>query len=379
MAKTLDPVWASERKPQHPYWSRAFDALDRALKLQLIVCPVSRIHEKESVLVARHFPVLRRLYEHLAGGATFEFPTHVEAMQLYRAFRARLAGTAVDYAGITAEDVIRAQHDTIHGWSERIMISVNWPAANPDPAAVRLERSRSAASFREMFSRWTQEGRSFEEVYDSERTGEIQAMLQLWREHVAAKLRAEQTGEFSDELWNYRLEVQTVYGLLSVANELGLDATAAVSAVAEFLTSEDALTGPANEISALMMAGLARRAASGQKRPPSPGMWNDIKAISNYLPYCDAVFVDDECASLLREVPLRDRIQYPTRVFSSRTREAFIDYLVGLERDAGDAHRDLITSVYGETWLEPYRTILKHERERVARREAETASGKRES
>ena len=76
-------------------------------------------------------------------------------------------------------------------------------------------------------------------------------------------------------------------------------------------------------------------------------MWNDITAISHFLPYCDAIFVDDECATFLSEGPLNERIRCPTRVFSNQTREAFLDYLVACEKEAGTAHRDLVVSVYG--------------------------------
>ena len=60
MAKTIDPVWRQERGSQADIWTRIFDALDRALRLHLILCPESRVHEHESV-VHRHFVVGRRV------------------------------------------------------------------------------------------------------------------------------------------------------------------------------------------------------------------------------------------------------------------------------------------------------------------------------
>jgi len=48
MAKAIDPLWAAKRGSQDSFWTEMFDALDRAMKLQLIVCPYSTVHEKES-------------------------------------------------------------------------------------------------------------------------------------------------------------------------------------------------------------------------------------------------------------------------------------------------------------------------------------------
>jgi hypothetical protein len=369
MAKTLDPVWRAERpRPPEAYWADAFDALDRALKLQLIVCPVSRIHESESVVLP-HFKVMRRLYEHLGSGATFQFPAHIHHVQLAHAFRATLRGEPVDFRVIPRGRVLRGDVDA---WSERIRISIDWPAADPDPALVRLERTRSGEAWERIFERWATERQSFEDVYEYERRGQADAMLQLFREHLALVADFHRTGRNAEKVLNHRLEVQTMNGLLQLAEEAGYeDPTSALDVVVKFLYSETALRVPANEISALLMAALARRAAAGQKKLPSRGMWNDITAISHFLPYCDAMFVDDECASLLGEGPLDERIVYPTRVFSNKTRQEFLEYVASCEEEAGPAHRDLVVGTYGENWLTPYRAMLQDERQRTARRQAE--------
>ena len=54
---------------------------------------------------------------------------------------------------------------------------------------------------------------------------------------------------------------------------------------------------------------------------------NDVRAISTYAPYVDAMFVDRECAELLGEGRLRDELEYKARIFSFADTQAFIDYL----------------------------------------------------
>ena len=366
MAKTLDPEWGKQRPQQDGYWARAFDALDRALKLQLIVCAYSRTHERESVVLP-HFQVLRRLYEHLALGMELEWHTRIHYLQLTHAFRQKLHGEKVDYGLIPRERVL---HGDLTAWAERIRVSVNWSAAYPDPEEVRRTRTRSGKAFETTFARWASEKKSFPEVYKFERQGYAETIVTLLREHLAAIQKANATREITDAVWNYRLEIEIVDGLCKVALQAGVAPEDAVKLVAEFLYSQEAFDAPANDISALLMAALARRAAAGQK-PPSPGMWNDITTISAYLPYCDAMYLDDQCAELLREGPLDQKVVHATRVFSNKTREDFLEYVADLEREAGPAHTARVVDVYGEKWLTPYRAILVYERERQAKRKAE--------
>lgn len=261
MGKTLDPQWGKERPQQDDYWARAFDALDRSVKLQLIICPYSRIHERESVVLP-HFPVLRRLYEHLAIGIEFEWPTRIHYLQLTHALRQKLRGENVDYSQIPRQRVL---HGDPTAWAERIRIGVDWPIANPDPAEVRRTRARSGEAFQASFERWAKEKKPFKEVYEFERQGHSDAISELLRGHFAALQTAAVTGVITDEVWNYRLEIEIVYGLLHVTEQAELRGADAARTAGEFLYSEEALNAPANEISALLMAALARRAAAGQK------------------------------------------------------------------------------------------------------------------
>jgi len=98
-------------------------------------------------------------------------------------------------------------------------------------------------------------------------------------------------------------------------------------------------------------------------------MFNDITAIATYLPYCAVMYVDNECAGLLRDEPLRSKIQpFGTRIFSGKTTDEFFAYLAELERNAGADHIQRVADIYGEDWTQPYRTVLVYERERAARR-----------
>jgi hypothetical protein len=67
----------------------------------------------------------------------------------------------------------------------------------------------------------------------------------------------------------------------------------------------------------------------------------------------------------MREQPGASKLAaYKTRVFSIRTRKAFLDYLVALEAAVPNEHLARVRMVYGDSWLTSFDTILEVERQR---------------
>ena len=365
MAKTLDPVWAATSGPQHARWSKMFETLERAFKLQLIVCPQSSVHEKESALASQP-TMLRTLYEHLANGMSFQYPVIIHQHQLGVAMRAVLSGQVPRY-DLRRTQVLYADPDE---WMDRIRVSVNLAGLAPSADVQRQIRARSQAAMVQFFERWkTEKDKTFEYWYRLERRGHAINYAYLFAQQISLVQRV-MRGEapFTEDVWNPRLEAGVVSVLMHVAEEAGYSRDAALDTVVQFLFSDAAFDAPANNISALLMAAIARKAANGQKRPPSAGMWNDVTAIATFFPYCDAMFLDNECAGLLREEPLRSKpAPFGTRIFSSKTGDEFLAYLAGLEQKAGAEHVALVGQVYGDGWAVPYREVLIHKRERDAR------------
>lgn len=122
----------------------------------------------------------------------------------------------------------------------------------------------------------------------------------------------------------------------------------------EFLEAPTLDLVPYLHISTLLWAALARKAAvGGQRRAPNHGMMNDVKTVATVLPYCDAMFVDNELAGLLDEEPLRTNIDYDARVFSSNSRDDFLAFLRELRESLSDAYVEKVKEVYGEDWIRP--------------------------
>ena len=71
IAKALDPVWRETRGDQDPFWLDLYERLERLVKLQVVVCVESPIHDQESS-VTPYADTLRRLREYLSAKVEFQ-------------------------------------------------------------------------------------------------------------------------------------------------------------------------------------------------------------------------------------------------------------------------------------------------------------------
>ena len=87
--------------------------------------------------------------------------------------------------------------------------------------------------------------------------------------------------------------------------------------------------------------------AKGEKRIVDRGLVNDVRPISTYAPYVDALFVDKRCAALLKEEPLRTDLEYKARIFSLSDPDEFVGYLREIEVKTPDHVREYAAMIYG--------------------------------
>jgi len=109
---------------------------------------------------------------------------------------------------------------------------------------------------------------------------------------------------------------------------------------------------PFVRLQALMFAAIAMRAAQGQKEPPNEGTTTDIDTVAHLLPYCDAMFMDNGCRSLLLDVPTALRPPETAKVFSLNVKGQFLGYLRSIREGISAEHTQAIREVYGDDHLE---------------------------
>ena len=122
----------------------------------------------------------------------------------------------------------------------------------------------------------------------------------------------------------------------------------------EYLVSESLKEIPYVQISSMLFASLAREASLGRKKPPTKGMMNDVETISCCTPYCDAVFIDNECRRLLNHGAAKTGYKLKARIFSQDNKDEFLKYLDEIEKSVSKKHLKKVKEVYGEKWLTPY-------------------------
>jgi hypothetical protein len=366
MAKSLDPVWRAQRGEPDPYWIQLFEQLERLVKLQVLACPASPVHEEESA-VTPYADVLRRLREYLASGVSLHDWNQIIRHQLYNALRAAESDAPITRETYLGDGLRAVVHGRLDEWSDRLTVTVNFAILPESIQSYRSVREQMGAALASVWTQWVSVPRSFEQQYEQERHALYEGWCEAYNKHRQRFQRMEAGLESVDiDAVIPSAAVQSVSWLLDrfLKRDMG-DHAAASAAVVNFLRSEAALSAPANNINALLFAALARKAATGQKKVPGGGTAHDVRAISSYLPYCDAMFVDDHCAGLLRDEPIATRLRpWGARVFSNRTRDAFLEHLSKMEAAVPADHVALVQEVYGDSWLVSFRTILESARNR---------------
>ncbi|WP_296762066.1 hypothetical protein [Sediminimonas sp.] len=104
---------------------------------------------------------------------------------------------------------------------------------------------------------------------------------------------------------------------------------------------------PHQRISSYLFAAVARRVVMGEKKIVDRGLINDVRTISTYAPYVDALFIDKRCAALLKEEPLRAELEYKARIFSLNNPDEFLGYLQEIESQTPDEVREYAAMIYG--------------------------------
>lgn len=353
MMKALNTKTEANKKGRvDAFWRTLFEKLDRLCKLQLIVCPDSNIHTDESLMTG-YFKELKRMYELLSHGASFEHPETIQMRQIYEHAFNWISGSPEKPISLNVHGVV---HGKINAWQNRFIISIDRSFQTSWIEDIRKSRNFVCTEMTEVFKRWQSEkGKSFRYFFDYECSGFIRELIysyvgQLKRWHNISRGDTEMNIEDVFPPSSYRM-IKAVHDTFERA---GIQEEEIWHKTMEYLNSKHIKDIPFLKISAMLYAAIARKAAAGKKNPPGQGMSNDISIISVILPYCDAVFIDKECHSYIKEKPLCDELNYGTKIFSLGNKNEFFEYLEFIENNAPKDHLFWVRQAYGDDWGKPY-------------------------
>jgi len=341
------------RKRLDPFWLQLFNKLDRLQKLRLIVCPKSTYHTHESVVDDRS-AALERMIDQLSGDVSFFDSVTIRRFQLHEGVHALLEGRQFNLQTIDS-----VSHGDQSKWGPSMMIRIVGTMPADLVADIISSRDEVADGISEVFKRWQcEKDQKFEDWYREETLGFGRGIATAVEQRLKRHLEIQSGGEWTlDDI--LPSSGQEMFSTIVEAHKYtGYSLTDAITKTWELLGTTKVDIVPFVWIGSMLWAAVARKAAAGQKRLPSRGMASDIRMVSDLLPYCDTMFVDNEVSALLKESPL-DRISetFNTEVFSLNNQEEFIRYLDEIESSASEEHLVLVEEVYGTREPKPYRSM----------------------
>lgn len=341
-----------------PFWRELHDLLFQLRQLQMICCPDSGSHEEES----RTSPFnaeLKKTYEALSGGITFEAFDSIKSQQICESLLSWLEGREpafnFDPKAVLSKDP--------NGWNERFYIVCG---DNPFISETRLRQVRAELhdNIARLFkNEWGKERRTFEHWYDLERfsyQGHLSSAVMRSRKQRAEAILAYQPGtKVSLEDLEKTLPSFAESLLASMENIVRFPRDGGERSreernrlEREFGKENRIAETPFVKLQALMFAAIAMRAAQGQKEPPNEGTTTDVDTVAHLLPYCDAMFMDNGCRSLLLDVPTALRPLDTTKVFSLNVKTQFLSYLRSVRDGISAEQVQAIREVYGDDHLD---------------------------
>lgn len=370
LVKLLDKSHPSHKKiKSDPFWENLFIKLEKLMKSQAIVCPDSFYHIDESLFGDVDFKFTKRLYEHFSGGVTFHPGHFIEKNQVLQHFEGWLNNDKVNF-NFKAEDI---SFDDLHKWNIGLMLSVGgWPYKG-QVEDLQKTNTEVKKQLGDVWNRWKNENnvkfvnRVKEEAFGFGR-GLMSATLKFFqRQNNVVE------GIANNEKVNIELEdlfpppaYDLIHDLYNITRQKKYSDKQAAEKISEYFRNSDLLLEiPCVKINCVMSAGLAHRALNGKKTGPHSTV--DSQFISCYLPYCDAIFVDKESESLLKEFPKNTPEylmlkEFSTKIFSLSKKDEFLLYLDEIFNQIPKYQMDIVRDAQGDHYLEPYWEIIEHEK-----------------
>jgi len=256
---------------------------------QQLVTPFSHVHETESLQWGHcQKKELFQFIKRHAVGHAFKFWIGVWSAQLQRAFQAYL--TSIDTPGVIETDALPAD---IHRWDGYTWVDIRRSLEDPDATA------RCKADFvkrlTENFAKWRGRNLSYKELYAE----------------VATELSVEIKDLIPWIIPTMRLFAARLVGEVK-----------ARQVVDAFLISTDFNSVPFIDIASTLYAKLRQKVQNPTwytNPKKSLDKFNsfafDVRFISTYAPYCDAMFIDKTMYQWLNENDVKLAKKYKTRLF----------------------------------------------------------------
>lgn len=353
-----------------------FGQLDRLGKLMLIVCPYSSLHLTESKAIekaaetgadesarteqrsefGRRFKQIRMLFGHLSFDTAFLHNETIEQRQTLVALEDWLKGGTAFRAELDPSEAISGK---VNAWLPTLYPALDSPLDREEVKAIRAAKTNLGAGLDTVVNRWRREDKkSFKDWFGEEVAGHGAALRHAYRQHEP-QLKASQSRFGLDRLPCPRNPAAALMvRILQRLEDAGHSGEECRARADEFLASTIFGQIPHVRIGAALWAGMAHRLVHGGQKAMETSFANDVRFLSAYLPYCDAMFIDNACAEMLKKQPVSQVMPESDRVYSMHHRAEFLSFLKSIESAASPEQLTKVAEVYGDNWLPPSNDIL---------------------
>lgn len=325
----------------------ASERVKRACHFQLLVAPYSSVHEDEAQQWRGHLGMtndqLVEFIKETARGAEFEKDYAVEHAQVFKAWEAFLDGRPADYV-LDYREALRADLDK---WDDYFRFDIGGYLRD-----IELKRRLKGESVEELLGAldaWRASKRTFDEAVALEMHDAGRRYLDTY----LTKLNRLAKGDFK-VVTDSPLSSMVVEKMMHWLPEQQ-PLLARLRRCAEFFQSQHFANVPNEWISSHMFATLKemlkRGALSnpGNARKTLTGALDDIKHISLYAPYCDAIVVDNFMADLVSRPSVNLEERYGLKVFSLSSWDKLLAWLEDLVGSMSAEHSRGVDAAYPES------------------------------
>jgi hypothetical protein len=313
------------------------------LLLQQAIFPSSDVHQNETIVSA--WPTqLRHAYEGMGGDVRLEDTRQVELIQT-RAFAEAFASGNAVHLDLGVDGILARGRRNAWLRDMRIVLNTDY---SQFADAIRASQAETGQQVTDLMAQWRVRGRGFDDVLEIElgsyMSSRMEALLEHAKRYIAALKADDLMAQLNLDMSPIVREMATLRGIFEKA---GTPPEELDTEIRRFWEWPENRSQPFARIHAYLFAALAGQVKAGRKKPASPGFMNDVTVIASYAPYVDAMFVDNECATMLSQGRPRDELTYRARIFSLNSKEAFLEYLSEVAAGATEEVRRYAKAIYG--------------------------------
>ncbi len=303
--------------------------IKKATANQLLLAPYSSIHEDETHqwrgFSGQTKDDLMKFIKATSRGHDFEPAYRIEREQVLDAFQSFINSGP---SGLQLNQRTALRSD-INKWEDYFRIEVG--SYRGDIELIRQLKSQSVVDLvRDAFPSWRRSEATFDEHVQLEMRDAAKFYIKFYLEYMARIVAGDYNAMFDSPIVS--MIVQDMMDILPRE----LDADAKILSVKDFFASEHFSNVPHEWISARMFAALRDQIKNGAYSNPDEairrlsGFFQDVKHISMYAPYVDAIVVDQPMAAILNDGRLDISGRYGTDIFSLNNWGDLMDWLQSL-------------------------------------------------